>query len=318
MKRFPDARYYAGVASESGFRPGPLETVFRLADLLAGLQGELGDDLSLRGGTALNLFHLDIPRLSVDIDLDFVATADTEEARRRRPEVIGRIEALGRSYGYGVAQERPSYAMAHLRMHYPDAEGRPAFLKVDVNFLDRVPVMPPEKRPLRHPFGDDLPQVDALTVRLPELAAGKSIALVRRALARDLFDVAMLQEHSDLDLDVARTILVVRGATYPPPSPADYSVDTVERIRLSKWRSEVMTLARRPIPISHEDATNQGRKLLSSLLALKDGHRQFLSLLEEGEIRPDVLPMPEVHDRVAANPGLHWRLRVGAHRLEER
>jgi predicted nucleotidyltransferase component of viral defense system len=176
MKRFPDRRYFARVATESGFRPGPLETVFRLVDLLDGLGGALADELCLRGGTALNLLHLDIPRLSVDIDLDFVGEADAERVRRRRPEVVGRLEELGRSFGYDVVQERASYAMAHLRMHYADAAGRPAFLKVDVNFLDRVPVLPPERRRLRHPFGDDIPEMAVLTVRLPELVAGKSIS----------------------------------------------------------------------------------------------------------------------------------------------
>jgi predicted nucleotidyltransferase component of viral defense system len=318
VKQFPDRRYFSRVATDSGFRTRPLETVFRLAGLLHGLGSELGEELSLRGGTALNLLHLDIPRLSVDIDLDFVGTPDAEDARRRRPEVVSRIEDLGRSFGYDVVPERASYAMAHVRMHYTDANGRPAFLKVDVNFLDRVPVLPPETRPLRHPFGDDLPDIDVLTVQLPELVAGKSIALVRRALARDLFDVSMLHGRSDWDMQTARTILLVRGAAYPPPSPAAYSTEAVDRVRYTDWRSEVQALARRPMPIALEDARDRGRDLLSALLEIDEGHLQFLHHLEEGEIRPEVLPMPELHDRISMNPGLHWRIRVGAQQLEER
>ncbi len=69
MNGFPDRRYFARIAGESSFREGPLETVFRLAQLLGQIDERLGDELLLRGGTALNLFHLDLPRLSVDIDL---------------------------------------------------------------------------------------------------------------------------------------------------------------------------------------------------------------------------------------------------------
>jgi hypothetical protein len=112
MTTFPDRRYFGRVAEESGFRAGPLETVFRLAQLLGQIDERLGDELLLRGGTALNLFHLDLPRLSVDIDLDFVGAADAEQAQARRLELLTELEALAQSVGYQVAQERASYAMA--------------------------------------------------------------------------------------------------------------------------------------------------------------------------------------------------------------
>ena len=53
----PDLRYFARVANETGFRAGPLETLFRLVGLLNGLGVQFTDELSLRGGTALNLVY---------------------------------------------------------------------------------------------------------------------------------------------------------------------------------------------------------------------------------------------------------------------
>ena len=87
-------------------------------------------------------------------------------------------------------------------------------LKLDVNFLDRVPVLPPVRLTVRHPFGDDLVMSEMQTFALTELAAAKTIALVRRALARDLFDVAMLSALPDLGDELLRSVLVVRGAGY--------------------------------------------------------------------------------------------------------
>lgn len=316
--RFPDRRYYDRIASSSGFRPEPLERVFRLAMLLQAIGEELGNEVSLRGGTALNLLHLDVPRLSVDIDLDFVGTAGADEARSRRPALMERIEQLARGSGYEVIPERASYAMAHLRMHYDGIEGHPSFIKADVNFLDRVPVMPPEHRLVSHPFQDDVPTFEIQTLALPELAAAKLIALCRRALARDLFDAAALTDFGGLKIDEVRTVLVVRGAAYPPPSPAAYEPRVVERIRKVSWNSEVVALARRPAPFTLEQARNNAAGLLAEVLELGDGHREFLSLLEAGELRPDVLPLLELHPRISENPGLLWRIRVGAETLEER
>lgn len=316
--RFPDRRYYDRIASSSGFRPEPLEKVFRLAMLLQAIGEELGNEVSLRGGTALNLLHLDIPRLSVDIDLDFVGTADADEARSRRPSLLERIEKLARGSGYEVIPERASYAMAHLRMHYDGMEGHPSFIKVDVNFLDRVPVMVPEHRLVSHPFQDDVPAFEIQTLSLPELAAAKLIALCRRTLARDLFDAAVLSDLDGLKIDALRTILVVRGAAYPSPSPAAYDPAVVERVKKVSWNSEVVALARRPLLFTLEQAKSNAAELLAKVLKLGADHREFLDLLSAGELRPDVLPLAELHPRISENPGLLWRMRVGAEALEER
>jgi predicted nucleotidyltransferase component of viral defense system len=317
VNAFPDRRYFARIAHERGFRAGPLETVFRLTQLLGQISDRFGDELLLRGGTALNLLHLELPRLSVDIDLDFVGTADAEQAQLRRPELLAEIEALARAAGYEVAHERASYAMAHLRLPYVDADGRRALLKFDVNFLDRVPVLPPAQLAVRHPFGDDLPASTLQTFTLPELAAAKTIALVRRTLARDLFDVAMLAVLPDIDDELLRSVLVVRGAGYPPPSPTEYSTDVVDRVRSVLWRSEVMALVHRPVPVSLETAKEQAGRFLRRATDLTDAHREFLRQLGLGELRPELLP-GEIGDRVAVNPALLWRLRVGAEALEER
>jgi predicted nucleotidyltransferase component of viral defense system len=316
--RFPDRRYYARIANSTGFRPEPLEKVFRLVTLLQTVDQQLGSELSLRGGTALNLLHLDVPRLSVDLDLDYIGSADPDEARARRPSLLQMIEDAARASGYEVVPDRPSYAMAHLRMHYDDIQGLRGFLKVDVNFLDRVPVMAPERRGINHPFDDDLEPFEVQTLALPELAAAKIIALCRRALARDLFDAAALRDLGDLDTEEVRTLLAVRGAAYPPPSPAEYTVKVVDRIPPARWNSEVVALARRPTPMTLPEARHRARLILDDVLKLSEWHRRFLDFLDAGEIRPDVLPIPALHPRISANPGLAWRLRVGASALEER
>ena len=69
-----------------------------------------GDEVCLRGGTALNLGFLNLPRLSVDVD--DVGSTDSADARRRRPDLLRELTALAESLGYAVVEERPSYAMA--------------------------------------------------------------------------------------------------------------------------------------------------------------------------------------------------------------
>ncbi len=61
-------------AAASGFQPEPLEKVIHLLELLEALRSHpfLKDRVALKGGTALNVFLFDLPRLSVDIDLNYI------------------------------------------------------------------------------------------------------------------------------------------------------------------------------------------------------------------------------------------------------
>lgn len=315
--RFPDRAYFARIATATGFRPEPLETVFRLGDLLHRMGNYWKAELLLRGGTALNLLHLDFPRLSVDVDLDFVGTSDAAEAQRRRPDIVGEIEEIALRLGYDVTSERATYAMSHQLLHYSDVSGRPRFLRIDTNFLDRVPVLESESRRLKHPFEEDLPDVEIQTFALPELTASKVIALVRRSAARDLFDVAMLAQLAETDRELIREVLVVRAASYPPPGPDDYDLRGIDAVRNPRWKSEVVALGRRPLPVDIDEAKRLASALMDEVLSLEDRHRDFLGNLERGAVDASQLNLPDP-SRVHINPGLLWRLRVGAQALEER
>jgi len=67
-------------ADTTGFRPEVLEKALHLLALLEGFNRHpfLRDRIALKGGTALNLFLLDLPRLSVDIDLNYIGALDRE------------------------------------------------------------------------------------------------------------------------------------------------------------------------------------------------------------------------------------------------
>ena len=315
---YPSRRYYEHIARLSGYLPGPLETVFRLVDLLAHIEETLPDELLLRGGTALNLLHLDAPRLSVDLDLDYVGAADAPTAQERRPDLLAKVEEVAQRGGYVVVRARPSYAMAHLVLRYRDATGKSAALKLDINFLDRVPVLEPVHLPLRHPFGSDVEVPAVQTFALDELAASKVIALARRGLARDLFDVAELADIARLDRDMVRTVTVVRGAAFPPPSPNEYAADAGAGVRLAQWRSEVVALALRDRQTGLPAAQTRAAAFLRELLTLSQEQLDFLRMLDAGTLDADCLGTPALKGRVESNPGLLWRLRRGASALEER
>ena len=61
------------IAKETNFIKDNVEKVMRLAGILEFVfTSKWKDKLALKGGTAINLFYRELPRLSVDIDLDYI------------------------------------------------------------------------------------------------------------------------------------------------------------------------------------------------------------------------------------------------------
>ena len=80
----------------TGFRPEVMEKVIHLLNLLEGFNSHpfLKGRLALKGGTALNLFLFDVPRLSVDIDLNYIGAVDRDTMLAERPKVEQAMQAV--------------------------------------------------------------------------------------------------------------------------------------------------------------------------------------------------------------------------------
>nr|WP_235578379.1 nucleotidyl transferase AbiEii/AbiGii toxin family protein [Pseudorhodoferax sp. Leaf267] len=145
---------------------------------------------AMKGGTALNLFVQDMPRLSVDIDVVFVPHAlPRDEALRAIADELAaaqaRIEALGFDAVLRKAKEGNE---AKLFVRSANVE-----VKVEVNFVFRGTVLPPERRPLslaaQQLFSA---HVEVPVLAPPELYASKLVAALDRQHPRDLFDMQLM------------------------------------------------------------------------------------------------------------------------------
>ena len=83
------ANELAREAAATGFQTEPLEKVILLLELLEAIRSHpfLKERAVLKGGTALNLFRFDVPRLSVDIDLNYIGAVDREGMLADRPKI---------------------------------------------------------------------------------------------------------------------------------------------------------------------------------------------------------------------------------------
>jgi hypothetical protein len=198
-------------SAATGFRPEMLEKVIHLLGLLERFTSHpyLKNRLALKGGTALNLFIFDLPRLSVDIDLNYIGAQDRETMLAERPKVEQAIVAVCGRQDFAIQRIPEDHAGGKWRLRYDCALGQGGNLEVDLNFMFRIPLWPiqvHDSRSIGTCSASGIPILDK-----HELAAGKLAALLSRHAARDLFDVHQLSRRGILHPGRLRLAWVVYG-----------------------------------------------------------------------------------------------------------
>lgn len=96
------------IGAATGYVPNTLEKVARILDMLAAINKDpaLSGKLALKGGTALNVFHLELDRLSVDIDFNYIGARNKQDMQEDRPALENAIVNLINSKGCTV-RHRP-------------------------------------------------------------------------------------------------------------------------------------------------------------------------------------------------------------------
>lgn len=252
---------------------------------------------ALKGGTAINLFVRDMPRLSVDIDLAYLplATRDAAlaEIRARLAETAERARRL--IPGLQVRDAGSEEAPRQLAV----ADG--ARIKIEPNPVLRGSVFPPEMRALA-PAAEDMFELSIATRVLSrsDLYAGKLCAALDRQHPRDWFDVHLLLKDGEFD-EPLRQAFVVYLASHPRPMAE--LLDPKPKPLRDVFDREFAGMARDAVAVEALEST-QARvpKMLRDSLA--ENERRFLLSIKRGEPDWTLLPIPHLSEL----PALRWKL----------
>ena len=195
-----DIIYMGKKAKELGFIRDTLEKVYRLADILDYFNANplLKESLALKGGTAINLTVFNLPRLSVDIDLDYLISGSREEMLKNREVINAVIERFMISQGYSKSPKTKNpHTLDSWVYEYVSAAGNKDNIKIEINYSLRAHVLPTEERPIITEHFSSAYEVKSLAVI--EIFGAKLNALLSRAAARDLFDVGNMIKYGLFD-----------------------------------------------------------------------------------------------------------------------
>jgi predicted nucleotidyltransferase component of viral defense system len=304
--------YY--ISESTGFRPEILEKVIHLIHLLNRFSEDsfLKDKFVLKGGTALNLFYFDYPRLSVDIDINYIGSSDRKIMLQEKNLMESAIENIVLDESM-IPERKPSeHAGGKWAIRYQSALQGRGIIEIDLNYLDRVPLW---SETTMNSFKLDEFQANNIPVQdFHELAAGKLRALFSRHSGRDLFDTHKIMSQQQIDIEKLRLGFIIYGGI----SRIDWRQIKPDNIHFDwhELQNMLIPLLRKSYLVERESAKLWAEKTLNGcqtalekLFPFHENEMQFLNaLLDQGKIDAALLTSDQsLHKRIHSNPALLWK-----------
>lgn len=169
---------------------------------------------ALKGGTAINLFVRDFPRLSVDIDLVYLPINGRDEALA---DVAQALDAIGDALTSLFTEINliKAYKAKHSALRLMISVNG-IQIKVELSPVFRGTVHHPRMMQVSPAVEDEFGYVNMPVVAMPDLYAGKICAALDRQHPRDLFDVKWLLDNQGVSERIRKTLLVYLASHNPP------------------------------------------------------------------------------------------------------
>jgi predicted nucleotidyltransferase component of viral defense system len=251
---------------------------------------------ALKGGTAINLFVRDMPRLSVDIDLTYVPVAPRAESLAAIDDamkrIIGRIQKA--MPDAKIAEAKTEGATTRLTVREAGVQ-----TKIEVTPVLRGCVFEPEAREVSDAVEAAFGFAEIPVVSFADLYAGKIVAALDRQHPRDLFDVRDLLANEGID-DALRKAFIVYLLSHDRPM-SEVIAPTRKDISAEFERGfDGMTEE----PVTLEELVAAREALIDEIVGqMPDDHKRFLISFERGEPDWALLDVPDA----AELPAVKWR-----------
>ncbi len=273
---------------------------FQQVALLCALLPLVGRErcFALKGGTAINMFVRDLPRLSVDIDLTYLPIEDRATDLGNIGDALNHMADAMEAALRGVSVQRLAGEQDRTIKLQVTRGGVRVMIEVSPVLRGAVhePVLRSGTQTVEQQFGFvEVPVLDT-----HELYAGKLCAALDRQHPRDLFDVKVLMDAEGVDADLIDVFLVylVSGSRPLAEMLQPNFIPLTET-----FESQFRGMALNTVTLRELEETRQA--LVTQLHErLSDAHKQFLIGFKRGEPDWNLLKVKNV-DRL---PGVQWKL----------
>ena len=275
---------------------------FKQAELILRVLPHVNQEevFGLKGGTAINFFLRDLPRLSVDIDLTYLPINDRKVALPDIDKALLRISGRVKKTIPGVRvfsrKDRESNLVAGLLIRRGDAT-----IKVEPNSVLRGSVFSTEVRTLCQKAQDLFElAIEARTLSFEDLYGGKACAALDRQHPRDLFDIDLLFKNEGLTEKIRKAFIVyVISHSRPMVELLNPRWGDLRPVFEREFQGMVLE------PVTAEELRSVGEQLVLRLHEeMTEEEKRFIVSVKEGEPRWNLSGVPGIENL----PAVQWKL----------
>ncbi|MBA3070548.1 MAG: nucleotidyl transferase AbiEii/AbiGii toxin family protein [Hyphomonas sp.] len=267
-----------------------------LVDILPAVAAE--EEFALKGGTAINLFYRELPRLSVDVDLTFLPIKDRAQSLAEIDAAMDRIAAAGSKLRNVTSTRIAGGGGGATRVMFQRGT---ATVKVETSPVTRGVVFEPEFKRVSPAVEDEFGFAETRLVAFEDLFAGKLHAALDRQHPRDLFDVKLLYEHEGITDDLFRAFLVyVASSNRPPHELLNPNLSPLDDV----FEKEFSGMTDDPVTVADLEAVRV-RLIQDVQSRLNHNVAHFLRTLADGAPAFEAIGLASA----AALPAVQWKLR---------
>lgn len=257
------------------------------------------DCFALKGGTAINMFLRNMPRLSVDIDLCYLPIEDRQTTLANIDRALNAItQRIKLSHKNILIKAQPISEEKAIRLYI--TEGLTT-IKVETNFILRGCVKPCANLDLCESAQETFNIFRSTKcVSIEDLYGGKICAALDRQHPRDLFDIKLLLEAEGIT-DTIRQSFVIYLASHNRPMSDLINPNRLDFKTVYEGEFQGMT----NIPVSYQELANAREGLIVTLLKDLTSHeRHFLLSVKMGNPNWSLFPVDTIKDL----PAIRWKL----------
>ena len=302
------------LSNDLNFITNTLEKVLRLIKILNFVftKESINNMLLLKGGTAINLCLLKLPRLSVDIDFDFAVDCSKNEMLEKLQMIRDIIVDYMTSNDYKPSnRSKQTHTLDSFVFMYDTLSNSTDVLKIEINYSNRCHLFKQEERSTTELLGE------STTVHMLnplELIGSKVSALISRTVPRDVYDVYnLLKDNERYDWKLISNIAILYTCL-SEDLPIDFDViiekalTKIDSLRYFHLKETIIPVIHKGEQLNVELMKNTVITFIKKSFNLNTNEKEFIVNFNNGNFIPELLVGKLELNEIKHHPMVEWKM----------